>query len=142
MLGLGLNFFCLGQVVWPGGFQDQFGQVTCVVLDGRIASWFCWLATVPWKNGCIRSVVIFHVPWQHHVYIIIMLKHMLSFCVEPEGETILVEQVLEESSVVTGFDNRVLIRNLRSSMKASPGLSIKPLPCLLWKVYHLCYLLH
>ena len=31
---------------------------------------------------------------------------MLSFCVEPESETILVEQVLEESPVVTGFDNR------------------------------------
>ena len=30
---------------------------------------------------------------------------MLSFRVEPESETILVEQVLEESSVVTGFDN-------------------------------------
>ena len=35
----------------------------------------------------------------------IMLKHMLSFHVEPESETILVEQVLEESPVVTGFDN-------------------------------------
>ena len=34
-----------------------------------------------------------------------MLKHMLSFRVEPESETILVEQVLEESPVVTGFDN-------------------------------------
>ena len=34
-----------------------------------------------------------------------MLKHMLSFRVEPENETILVEQVLEESPVVTGFDN-------------------------------------
>ena len=34
-----------------------------------------------------------------------MLKHMLSFHVESEGETILVEQVMEESSVVTGFDN-------------------------------------
>ena len=30
---------------------------------------------------------------------------MLSFCVEPKSETILVEQVLEESPVVTGFDN-------------------------------------
>ena len=30
---------------------------------------------------------------------------MLSFRVEPESETILVEQVLEESPVVTGFDN-------------------------------------
>ena len=30
---------------------------------------------------------------------------MLSFRVEPESETILVEQVLEESSVVAGFDN-------------------------------------
>ena len=39
-------------------------------------------------------------------YIIIMLKHMLSFRVEPESETILVEQVLEESPVVTGFGNR------------------------------------
>ena len=34
-----------------------------------------------------------------------MLKHMLSFRVESESETILVEQVLEESPVVTGFDN-------------------------------------
>ena len=34
-----------------------------------------------------------------------MLRHMLSFRVEPESETILVEQVLEESPVVTGFDN-------------------------------------
>ena len=33
-----------------------------------------------------------------------MLKHILSFCVEPESETILVEQVVEESSVVSGFD--------------------------------------
>ena len=31
---------------------------------------------------------------------------MLSFCVEFESETILVEQVLEESPVVMGFDNR------------------------------------
>ena len=30
---------------------------------------------------------------------------MLSFRVEPENEMILVEQVLEESPVVTGFDN-------------------------------------
>ena len=34
-----------------------------------------------------------------------MLKHVLLFHVEPENETILVEQVLEESPVVTGFDN-------------------------------------
>ena len=60
-----------------------------------------------------------------------MLKHMLPFRVEPENETILVEQVLEESPVVTGFDNRGTDPNLRSSTKASPGLSIKPLPCLL-----------
>ena len=33
----------------------------------------------------------------------IMLKHMLSFRVEPESETILVEQVLEEYTVVAGF---------------------------------------
>ena len=31
---------------------------------------------------------------------------MLSFRVESENETILVEQVLKESPVVTGFDNR------------------------------------
>ena len=30
---------------------------------------------------------------------------MLSFHVESESEMILVEQVLEESSVITGFDN-------------------------------------
>ena len=34
-----------------------------------------------------------------------MLKHMLSFRVESARKTILVEQVLEESPVVTGFDN-------------------------------------
>ena len=49
---------------------------------------------------------------------------MLSFLVEPENETILVEQVLEESPVVTGFDN-CGTDNLRSSTKASPGLCIK-----------------
>ena len=53
----------------------------------------------------VAGVFTFRVPWKHHVYIIIMLKHMLSFRVEPENETILVEQVLEESPVVTGFDN-------------------------------------
>ena len=31
---------------------------------------------------------------------------MLSSRLEPESETILVEQVLEEPPVVTGFDNR------------------------------------
>ena len=51
------------------------------------------------------GVFTFHVPWKHDVYIIIMLKHMLSFRVEPENKTILVEQVLEESPVVAGFDN-------------------------------------
>ena len=35
-----------------------------------------------------------------------MLKHMLLFRVESESEPILVEQVLEESPVVTGFDKR------------------------------------
>ena len=30
---------------------------------------------------------------------------MLSFCVESESEPILVEQVVEESPVVSGFDN-------------------------------------
>ena len=34
-----------------------------------------------------------------------MLKHMLLFRVESESEPILVEQVVEESLVVTGFDN-------------------------------------
>ena len=34
-----------------------------------------------------------------------MLKHMLLFHVESESEPILVEQVLEASPVVTGFDN-------------------------------------
>ena len=34
-----------------------------------------------------------------------MLMHLLLFHVESKSETILVEQVLEESSVVTGFDN-------------------------------------
>ena len=34
-----------------------------------------------------------------------MLKHMLLFRVESESEMILVEQVVEESSVVMGFDN-------------------------------------
>ena len=57
------------------------------------------------KENCIRGVVIFHVPRQHHVYIIIMLKHLLSFHVESKSQTILVEQVLEEPRVVTGFDH-------------------------------------
>ena len=35
-----------------------------------------------------------------------MLKHMLLFRVESESETILVEQVVEESPVIMGFDNR------------------------------------
>ena len=34
-----------------------------------------------------------------------MLKHTLLFRVESESEPILVEHVLEESPVVTGFDN-------------------------------------
>ena len=34
-----------------------------------------------------------------------MLKHMLLFHVESESEPILVEQVVEESPVVSGFDN-------------------------------------
>ena len=50
------------------------------------------------------GVIIFHAPWKHHVYIIIMLKHMLLFRVESESEPILVEQVVEESPVVSGFD--------------------------------------
>ena len=33
-----------------------------------------------------------------------MLKHMLLFHVEYESEPILVEQVVEESSAVSGFD--------------------------------------
>ena len=33
-----------------------------------------------------------------------MLKHMLLFHVESKSEPILVEQVVEESSVVSGFD--------------------------------------
>ena len=33
-----------------------------------------------------------------------MLKHMLLFRVESESEPILVEQVVEESSVILGFD--------------------------------------
>ena len=33
-----------------------------------------------------------------------MLKHMLLFRVESESEPILVEQVVEESLVVSGFD--------------------------------------
>ena len=57
------------------------------------------------KKNRIRGVFTFHVPWKHHVYIIIMLKHMLSFRVEPESEMILVEQVLEEYLVVAGFGN-------------------------------------
>ena len=57
------------------------------------------------KKSCTQGVFTFHIPWKHHVYIIIMLKHMLSFRVEPESETILVEQVLEEYPVVAGFGN-------------------------------------
>ena len=83
------------------------------------------------KDSCTQGVIIFHVPRKHHVYIIIMLKHMLSFHVEPESETILVEQVLEDSPVVTGFDNCGTDPNLRSSTKATSGLCIKPSPSLL-----------
>ena len=57
------------------------------------------------EGSYIQGVITFHVPWKHHVYIIIMLKHMLLFHVESESETILVEQVMEESPVITGFDN-------------------------------------
>ena len=56
------------------------------------------------KESCIQGVITFHAPWKHHVYIIIMLKHMLLFRVESESEPILVEQVVEESPVVSGFD--------------------------------------
>ena len=56
------------------------------------------------KESCIQSVFTFHAPWKHHVYIIIMLKHMLLFRVESESEPILVEQVVEESPVVSRFD--------------------------------------
>ena len=56
------------------------------------------------KESCTHGAIIFHAPWKHHVYIIIMLKHMLLFRVESESEPILVEQVVEESSVVSGFD--------------------------------------
>ena len=75
-----------------------------MVHNGRIASWLCWLATVPRNQivcGCFYiscAVKASCLPY-HHV------KHMLSFRVEPENETILVEQILEESLVVTGFDN-------------------------------------
>ena len=54
----------------------------------------------------VAGVFTFHVSWKHHVYIIVMLKHMLLFHVESESEPILVEQVVEESPVVSGFDNR------------------------------------
>ena len=57
------------------------------------------------KDSCIQGVITFHAPRKHHVYIIIMLKHMLLFRVEIESEPILVEQVVEESSVVSGFNN-------------------------------------
>ena len=57
-----------------------------------------------------------------------MLKHMLSFRVEPENETILVEQVLEESLVVTGFDNCGTDPEPEIN-EGKPFLCIKPLPC-------------
>ena len=56
------------------------------------------------ERKSFAGVFTFHVPWKHHVYIIIMLKHMLLFHVESESEPILVEQVVEESPVVSGFD--------------------------------------
>ena len=40
--------------------------------------------------------------FMHHESI--MLKHMLLFRVESESELILVQQVVEESPVVSGFD--------------------------------------
>ena len=57
------------------------------------------------KESCIQSVITFHAPWKHHVYIIIILKHVLLFHVESESGPILVEQVVEESPVISGFDN-------------------------------------
>ena len=56
---------------------------------------------------------------------------MLLFRVEPENETILVEQVLEESPVVTGFDNCGTDPEPELVNEGKLGLSIKPLPCLL-----------
>ena len=57
------------------------------------------------KESCIQGIITFHAPWKHHVYITIMLKHVLLFRVESESETILVEQVVEGSQVVSEFDN-------------------------------------
>jgi hypothetical protein len=56
---------------------------------------------------------------------------MLLFCVESKSERILVEQVVEESLVVSGFDNCGTGPEPEMSTKASRGLCIKPLPCLL-----------
>ena len=58
-----------------------------------------------------------------------MLKHMLSFHVESESEMILVEQVLEESPVVTGFDSCGTDPEPEIVNEGKPGLCIKPLPC-------------
>ena len=56
---------------------------------------------------------------------------MLLFRVEPENETILVEQVLEESPVVARFDNCGTDPEPELVNEGKLGLSIKPLPCLL-----------
>ena len=60
-----------------------------------------------------------------------MLKYMLLFRVESESEPILVEQVVEESPVVSGFDICGTDPEPEIINKASPSLYIKPLPCLL-----------
>ena len=56
------------------------------------------------KESYTQGVITFHAPRKHHVYIIIMLKHMLLFHVESESEPILVEQVVEGSPVASGFN--------------------------------------
>ena len=67
---------------------------------------------------------------------------MLSFRVEPENETILVEQVLEESPVVTGFDNCGTDLEPEIVNEGKPRFMHLAITLFTLKSYHLCYLLH
>ena len=67
---------------------------------------------------------------------------MLSFRVEPENETILVEQVLEESPVVAGFDNCGTNPEPKIVIEGKPRFIHYTITLFTLKVYHLCYLSH
>ena len=71
-----------------------------------------------------------------------MLKHMLLFRVESESEPILVEQVVEESPVVSGFDNRGTDPEPVIVNEGKPRMHLT-LPCVLQSYFRFhFYLLH